>query len=555
MNIGKLRKPSRLTALTYLSLALLAAVTLYCAWYANYYQAGNADDIVYPYLFQHFQAHDIILPGQHANLLKLPIFVLQAVLPYNFSTFTIVNLSLVLVTTLAWVILLIWLLGRRYAPLICLSLASVLLGSQLLNYDLMGTTIRNIEFPIVLAFIIYTGTLLQKHALSRRKLIIGGVVGLLFSLTIAGDSFFLYTVCFSLLLVLAFYWLTGEQVAKLRQQYRLAAAYAIGFSVLALVIRLAVSVLGITKYYTAGVFKPHVLPLNHLAPSISTATTQLLNLFDANIFGLAVRPGNSLVFLNFLLLALGLAGLAYMLRDSLDAARRQNLLKRLNFTRVFTLAVMSLTFFVTYVVYIVADLVVMPDANGNIVSFNQERYLVIAPLLLVAGIAYLVWRKFSLWRLVFVGLPAIILFGLLINSPSIKRSHVYDSSLRAGPIAVAKAAKANHVPLLVTGYWYGSSTRFWSHGQIAFAGIANCNIPEPTFNNRFSWYKPDLAIHKSALVVSRSGPDAQFWVCSDARLTAIYGNPVKVAPVGSNGQTSLWIYNYDVRSRLSPLTL
>ena len=556
MNIGSLRKPSRLTVLTYLSFALLAVVTLYCAWYANYYQSGNSDDIVYPYLFQHFHAHDIILPGQHANLLKFPIFILQAILPYTFTTFSIANIGLVLAAILGWAVLLVWLFGRRYAPLICLSLASVLLGSRILNYDLVGTTIRNIEFPIVLAFIIFTGTLLQRQALSRRKLLIGGVTGLLFSLTAAGDSFFIYTVCSSLLLVLAFYWLAGEQTAKLREQYGRAAAYAVGFSVLAFVIRFTVSLLGIAKYYTAGVFKPHILPINHLAPSVSTATTQVLNLFDGNIFGLAIRPGNSLVFLNFLLLLAGLVGLVYMLRDSLGAAGRPALFKRLNFARIFSLAVISLTFFVTYIAYIAADLVVMPDANGNIVSFNQERYLAIAPFLLVAGIVYFIWCRFDLLRPIFVGVPVIILLGLLINSPVIKRNHIYDGSMRAGPMAVAQAAQTNHVRLLVTGYWYGSSTRFWSHGQIMFAGIANCNIPSPTFNNRLSWYKPDPAVHKSALVVSRAGPDAQSWVCSDAQLTSIYGVPVKVAPVrGNGGQTSLWIYDYDVRSNLSPLVL
>ena len=554
MSIVTLRSLSRSKTTLYLSFALLAAVTVYCVWYANYYLSGNSDDIVYPYLFSHFQFHDIILPGQHSNILKFPLFILQAILPYNFTTFTIVNMGLVLTTTLAWAAMLVWLFGKRYAPIICLSFVSVLLGSQLLNYDLVGTTIRNIEYPIVLGFVIYSGLLLRKQKMSNRKLVVGGILGLLYALTLAGDSFFFYTIFVSLFAVTAFLWFIADKKTGQQKLLVTVMAYICGFSALALVIRLAVKVLGIARYYTAGVFLPHVLPLNHLAPSISTATTQLLNLFDANIFGQKASLSNNLVFLNFLLLVAGLVGLLYILHDVYTAVSRKDLLARVNFARVFTLGVMALSFFVTYVMYIMSDSVVSQTAAGQIVSTNQDRYLAMLPLLLVIGIAYLVWRKFDKRQLIFLGLPLLIMVVLLVNSISIKHGHIYNGALREGEIAVAQAATAHHVPLLITGYWYGASTRFWSHDKVMFTSVAACNQPQPTFNNRLSWYKPSPVIHSSALVVAPNGADSIFWQCTDKQLVNIYGQPTKIIHINVGDKPDLWLYNYDVRSKILPMT-
>lgn len=556
--IGSMRRwiAKRPELTVYVSFFLLALVTLYCAWYANYYLSGNSDDLIYPYIFHNFRFHDLILPGQHSNILKFPVFALQAIFPYTFATFTIVSIGLVFVTVLGWAFLLMKLFGRRYAPLICVTLASILLGSRLLNYDLLGTTIRNIEFPIVLAFIMVAGSLLQKRALQRRDYIYGSIAGALFALTLAGDSFFLYTVCASLFICLAFLWFIQQPGSKKGStpHFRNTLVYAIGFTVLALCIRAAVSVLGIAKYYTAAVFKPHILPLNHLAPSLSTASTQTLDLFNANIFGQQVSPTHSLVFINFFLLVLGVAGLLYMLRDGFSHAGRTALLTRISHSHLFVFTVAAVWGFVSFAAYIASDLVVGPDANGNIVSLYQERYITLIPLLLITGIAYLVWRRFDARKIIFFGLPILTILVLLVNLPSIRTSHVYDGTLRDGPIAVAKAAKANHVQLVISGYWYGSAVRFWSHNQLQFTSVAGCNIPQPTFNTRSSWYIPSSSIHTTALVIVHKGIDASYWTCSTSDLLRIYGQPAKTIKVETPDQPELWIYNHDIRDKIAPMS-
>lgn len=552
-----LRKYASPRVITWLSLGLLLIASVYCAWFSNYSLAANSDDLVYPYLFQHFKPHDIVLPGQHSNILKFPLFALQALLPYNFTTFSLVNIGLVVATMLGWAVLLGKLWGRKYLPLICLSLSSVLLGSNLLSGQLLGTTIRNIEYPIALAFILYASKLLWLRTWSRREMAIAAVVGLLFSLTVAGDSFFLYIICGALAVTLAVFWFVGVVPAGRKKEQPLfgqAALYVAAGGLLAFVWRGLVSVLGIAKFYTADVFKPHILPLNHLGPSISVATTQVLDLFDANIFGQGVSPHQSLVFLNFFLLVLGVIGIAYMARDGFVAAKRTVLLTQTSLSRVFAFAAFALTCLLTFAVYIVSDLAVSENAAGVIKSADQERYLTMIPLLLVGGIVYLVWRYFQARRLVTLGLLIVVAAGLLISLSGIYATHLYDAGARQAPIAIAKSAQKNHIQLLITGYWYGASTKFWSHNQLSYASVAGCNIPQPTFNNRLSWYTPSKSVTKTALVVAHAGPDASYWDCSDAKLRSIYGAPTKVVKINTPDQPQLWIYNYDVRTKLQPFT-
>jgi hypothetical protein len=534
-------------------LGLLVVATIYGAWYANYTMSGNSDDIIYPYLFGHFTFHDIILPSQHSNILKFPLYVLQSILPYTFTTFSIVNIGLVLLTVVGWAVGLAWLFGKRYLPLICTALLAILLGSQFFDGDLLGTTARNIEYLIALAFIIYMGILLSAGRMTKPIKIAGLVLGLLYSLTLAGDSFFLYTISAAIFAVTIFLWLTNIKGFD-RKHLSFVMGYFIGVNILAIVIREAVKVLGISNYFTDPVFLPHILPLSHIGPSVSTATIQVFDMFNANIFGKQIRPGNSLIFLNFLLLLSGLVGFIYILRDLVRATGRKMLLKYMSFAQVFTLGVLAVAAFLVYGIYIMSDLVVIQNQAGQIVSAHQERYLTMLPLALIAGIAYLVWRNFRARASIVVAPALVILLVVLVNVPVILRAHTYDAGLRAGPIAVAQAVQDNHASVLVSGYWYGAATRFWSHNRLVFASVSSCNVPTPPINTRLSWYRPDPTVHKSALLLDRNGIDAFYSSCTDQQLTNIYGKPTRIISIKTADQPSLWLYNYDIRSKLAPFT-
>lgn len=533
----------------YGSFFILVFITTYCAWHANFYISGNSDDIVYPYLFSHFKLHDLILPSQHSNVLKFPLYLVQSLLPYNFTTFSIVNLGLELITTISWAIILAWTFSKRYVPVICAVLCCFLLGSRLLSIDLVGTTFRNIEYPIAFGFVILVGTLLESSALKRSQIVWGVVLGLLYSLTVAGDSFFLYTVSSSTAIVLFYNYLAkrGKNLSGLRN----AVSYLLLVNFLALLFREAVKHSGISRFFTDPMYLPHVLPLNHLAPSLTTAFEQLISLTGANIFGQSIRPSNAIFFINFGLLAVGLWGMSLVVRDNVIGRFKPSKAGRRSlFARNFFLQVCSIAFLIVFIVYVVSDLVVTLAADGSITSSGQERYITLLPFLLVVGVVYAVKRySISLRLSTALALWFLLLVGISASSPSIERVHANDSSMRLGPMALASVARQNKVQLVVTGYWYGASTRFWSNDSIDFAPVAFCNSPAPPINNRISWYKPSLSVHVSGVLVARQGMDAIYSTCADKMLLSIYGQPKKVVDIPSPDKPKLWIYSYDVRAR------
>jgi hypothetical protein len=524
------------------SVILLAIVTVYCAWYSNYYNSGNSDDLVYPYLFQHFKLNDVILPSQHSNILKIPIYLLQAFLPYTFTTFSFVNIFLVLVTCLSFLAILAWVFGRRYIPIICIVLSTVLLGSEVLNYDLLGTTARNIEYPIMLCFVICVGKLLETTTNNKRAIIGILCVGLLYMITLSGDSFFLYTLLTSIIIALLVFWHKTNTNYRFSKKYISGFIYIGAFTILAIFLRAILGVIGIFKYYTDPVFIPHILSVNNLSPTLTSAFTQVLNLFGANIFGKNISPYSTLTFINLSVLIVGIIGLCLIIYDVSVSTKKIPVIPHYDVAKLFTIFVASLTFFTTFIIFVLSDL-------------SSERYLTIMPFIVMLGFVYLVRRNFSKDMLFMVWLPIAIFLIIVCIVPTILDNHRYNGVNRDGPIEVAKISKQLGINNIITGYWYGATTRFWSNNQINYASVAGCNLPSPLINTRISWYKPLNIRMKSALVVTHAGPDESYWVCSNSQIISIYGEPLQIININSQDRPELWIYDYDLRSKIEPFII
>ncbi len=163
---------------------LLLTTTLYGAKQANYAESNNSDNLVLPYLFKSFKRHDIVLASQHSNILNFPLYVVQALLPYNYLTLSLVNIGLVCITVFVWAYLLVRIFGKKYIALICIVLSAFLLTSYMLQSQILGNTARNIEYPIGLGFLLLINQILKKRPLPRRYLILGIIDFLLFSVSI-----------------------------------------------------------------------------------------------------------------------------------------------------------------------------------------------------------------------------------------------------------------------------------------------------------------------------------------------------------------------------------
>jgi hypothetical protein len=530
--------------------ACLIVAAFISTFKASSYLSGSSDDLVYPYLFQHIKLHNLLLPGQHANILKFPLFLAQALLPYNYKSFMVVTVGLTVVSLVLWLIIVARITSKLSLAVIAASLACTVLGSGLFIYEITGTTIRNIEYPIALLFVIACSKMLVPTArYSRKNKYFIGISAILFTLTCAGDSFFIYTVVPTLLLALLVTYLRFGVKHKKRGSLKWPATLILGTALIAFITPRALGHLGIARFYTNPVLTPHVLALSHLGPSISTASTQLLDMVGANIFGLTVSPKNALAFFNFGLLILGTVGLLAIIYRAVSSKKSDDRTER--HSLIFTTA--AIAYFAVFVIYIVSDLVVVQNANGSFMSAGQDRYLTFMPLLLGFGIADMV-RHISMLRLK-VGLLIIAACAVLLSTGIIRHNVEYSDGLKLSEISVAKTVEAYKATEIVSGYWYGASTKFWSHNQLNYATVAACNAPQPVFNNRVSFYTPG-GVSKSALVIVRNGPDAPYWQgCSDEQLRSIYGTPVKVINLDSEYTPSIWIYNYDVRTRIGPISM
>lgn len=534
-------------ALNCLAFLLLIGATLYCARPANTYMINNSDALIYPYLFEDLSLNDLSLPAEHSNVVKFPLFFVQALIPYNDTTFSVVSIGLFMVTIFVWLALLVWLFGKKYIGLISVLLTAILLGSPSLDSQLFGTTIRNVEYPIALAFLVFIAKLaFLKGRLSRLHLVSGIAISILYALTIAGDTLIMYQTSGAIAMVLLISWLKGSLTNK---SLGLVAAVLLGATLLGVACRTALVTIGVMDIADNLGTTMQVVPLDRLAPSITTTAKQTMDMFGGNIFGSTISLQNSLVFLNFGLLLITLWVFTAKLRG---IATKTLWRPDRNPALEFIILASSAAFFITILIYIISDQAVVTGENGAYVAAGRERYLTLLPLLAVIGLVYSL-KSTTINRL---KNPALIILAVLCvlilshSSISVKQ-HSNDQSAadyRQSIKQVADQLKARNVKVFGTGYWYGASVKFNSSKSIDFVSV-HCFKMSPEYNTRYSWYAADPSIKKSALVIDRTGPDKPYWPCSDAEIEGIYGRPTQKQQLKGKHPLSIWFYNYDIRTK------
>lgn len=545
---------------------VLIATVLYDAVHANYQLSIDSDYIVYPYLFHNFKLHDIVLPAYHSNILFFPLYLLQANLPFNYTSFSLVNVGLDLVSILLWVYLLVKIFGKKYLVLISLLVACIICGSSSFIYNLTGDTIRNIEYPIALAFILLINEILKGKKLSRKLTIIGAIVSILFVMSMAGDSLLLYSVVAPLTFVLFIYWL---QSTKVTLPMLRATGLIVAVSVLAFIVRKLLAASGIVGFFSDPTFSPHSIPMNQLSFSITTTLRQIVDMHNANFFDMSKVPlSSAIVLINFGLLVVAIIGFVYLVGKVL-ADYKQG--KKITDHSNYICAVLAISFVAIPAVYILGGQAVHALPNGMLVNSEQARYLTMLPLLSIVGITYFVKEYYGYHKTLLFMMPIALVIVMVVSSGYIRQEINNIGSTRAANERMAlsnivTAAHQNNVPFMLTGYWYGAATRFYSGNTIKFASIGDCNTVQPQFNTRLSWYDPSSQVHRSALLVDTAGPDKPTWNCSFSHLQSIYGKPAKIVYINgiqdyspqtpiAKDSIQMWIYNYDVRSKVDTSNL
>ncbi len=534
------------------SFVVLALSTLYAGWHANLVYSNVQDATVYPYLFKGLHPHDIILPGSHPNILKFPLFWLQSLAPYNFATLTFVNLSLLFCTVFGWCFLLAYIFGKRNLPLIFIIMASILLGSVSLEMNLIETTIRNIEYPIGLAFILLVGRLLKNRPLSRKHQWVAMIIASLFSLSISGDNFMLFAFVTPILLALCIDWLRTSQLPR-----RVTTAFGLVVVVVvaSAAIRKFVSLAGIT-YYPGPSTK--VLPVDSFGPSLAHAASQVPDLFGATIFGQPVKMNNSIYFVNFVLLVIGLCGLVAILRWAFQLSCNKAANNKFSTDR-FVLATLSLSFLTTIGSYILSGLAVVKLPDGTFTDASNTRYLSLIPFLLLPGILFVLARHHTARRPLLFIVAGVTMLSIVVSIPSIRKSSVggdtFSTITQDNIQSTLAILRSNNITQIVSGDALAAPIRFWSHDKIQFASLASCNQYMHQ-NTRLSWRQTSPKPISTALIIDRVGADrAGLGLCSDEELRGQFGAPAKVEiPKQYSSQPTafeVWIYHYDIRQKLN----
>lgn len=534
-----------------ISILFVLISTLYSGWFANLATANNSDSLVYAYLFKDFQPGDALLPGNHANIIKFPLFFLQAFLPYNFASLAAVTLTLIVTTVIGWLLILIKLLGVRYAMILCVAMSSVALGSSWFTYLLSENVIRNIEYPIGLSFIALIAVIISGKFTKSKYHIIGAItIWFLFSLSISGDSLLIYAFNLPLLIIIFLGWTLSGTINR---NYIKAALVVITSVVAGYILRYSVDWLNIVDLSNTSVSATSTVDLNALLPSIGTALVQLLDLMGANIFGKALNGGTVLAGVNLMIILTGLAGLLIAISKLLKSYNNNKLTSTVY---AFTLASLGMSFIVTFFVYVILGMVLTKQQDGSLIDSGQIRYLSLLPFLLVAGFAFFVKAFFhkSVWVI-----SSLIVVSIILALPSIK-SHYSEISMssqktRETFVDISKSAKENDATVIVSGFWFGATTRFWSEKELEAVSVIGCNIPHPDFNIRRSWYKSDTTNQKTMVIIDRSGLDKSYWEsCSSEQLIDLFGNPESIEAVESpNGlkPIQLWFYDKDLRKYIN----
>jgi cytochrome b561 len=287
-----------------------------------------------------------------------------------------------------------------------------------------------------------------------------------------------------------------------------------------------------------------LLTTSRLLPSFSVAIKEALDMHGAYIFNKVLDYHNLAIFVNFGLMLAGLVSFGLIISKANQSFRKQ---KGLTDETNFVAAVMTISFFVTFLVFATSGYAIANLSNGQIVSAENARYISILPLITVIAFVWLL-KNYYAKHIALVCLICVVLVGGIIGSHStVKATYASGSAkLEISPSRdsinqIITHLKNNDVTEASVDYWYAGVLRFWANDTIAIAPVVDCS--EAVLNDPSNLFtKQD---HNTALIIDRGERNYGFWKCTDAQLIEVYGTPsetYEVAGAGPNEPVKIWVY-------------
>lgn len=504
----------------------------------------NSDALIQPLLFENFRFGDITVLGDHSMLIKWPLFFIQSLLPYNTLTFILVNIMLSLVTVLgiAWIILYVF--DKKTTVLFSLAMSVIILSSSQFMYFFAWGAVRNIEYMLSILIALFVYKMITEGLVKNK--FFSASVWILYVLCVASDSLFLVILTAPIIVTLGILLLLRRVTLY---SALICAAYVTSATLAGIVVQKAIDNIGVVGTFFDTTSGLKLINIDGIIPSTIQSAENLLLLTGGDFYNKNV---GIFVPLYILCLFISLVGVYWIVSIS-----RKNIgFKKPIEMQSFVSTYIPLSAVILVVAYIVTSKAVNLS-NLGYVDAASARYLTLLPIIISVGAAIII-SKLKLFSNEKAYLPLIggVLAVIILCIPALGIQYTNLKNNTAQHIAaqkdVVKILSQEKVKYALTGYWYNGPIRFWSNEEIASVSVAACNVAEPKFNNRKSWYSEHYnGNDRSAIIIDRSinGFDRSYWKdCTDENLLKIFGKPVKIIkPTDNSVAPTIWIYNFDVR--------
>lgn len=513
-----------------IAVTVLLATSVFWSLLAARLHQSNADQLVNPYMFESGNAfRGALLPGQHSQLLKWPLFMMVQMFDYTNASFIAMTVIITLLTVGLFAALLYY-IERR--PLmfgtLCLALASVLLlvpanpySGALLPVNMAMLTTRNIEYIIFLA-----GMALLARAIHIKTLSFWAGASLL-AILVSSDRLFLAISTGGALLALLTYTLSRKWKLARSSVIWLIGSF-IGAAG-AFIISWAVSHSNLLHIVNSSNLGPYGLYIHarSLALAAIYGTAGLLTNFGANpafdAVTLRAIPNRGLAHLlseggigyivNALLLIYGLKLCWQIVGSSLTPARS----KEPGIDNPLRLSIMLIWSSIAAIGLFVAT---------NHYYAVDSRYLsLITFTIFVAAATYLRRKSWPAENIVLIGLGLIIitLLSTVLTLHISQDQRQAFSSTEARDALVAQALDRRPVDVLVGDYWRVFPTKQLANGKLKVLPLENCTMARQVLSST-DW-QPDLRSHSFAYLLSIDKGLTDFPACSLEQITSKYGRP------------------------------
>lgn len=475
-----------------------------------------------------------MVSSDHTNILKIPFLALQNILPQNIHSYALVSAALVVIMTLLWSYLISSITLRETFPLLTALLTSLVLISPELASTLFMVTIRHIEYPIMLVYLLVIQKYILNKSTPQNNASYWIYATILLSLLIINDKLFLYALV-PVLIVFYTYRIVRNEALTNKDSLALT-------SVIASVILSKLTLLLLQKFdllYSASGYinTPVTIRSEQLVQSLTNSFEHLLQLMGGNIFGLVI--GLTSLF--------SIAGLAMFVISVVGAlAVLLNLKNQRNQFILFSLIGFASMCMVIYI------------ATGSALSSGNIRYLSgVIVIMITYGSIFVTKKVVKMRNLYFLLVTLVVAIGCLGLLKNLNNYVQIKEPVRADQIRTQKTyeeLRKRGVKYIVSG---GGHHSLWyeSNKYVNIAVLAeSCNQPSP-WANHTHWISPANE-RRTAFLVDQTYPEKASLFCGINQVQKIYGPPLEIVPVTKPNETNktattfLLIYNYDIRTKL-----